>query len=168
MKVVLYMAMSVNGFIAKENSETPWSADEWKSFSRFVGKAKNIVIGRKTYDLMEQSGDFQKIGNPFTIVLTRKAAKRDDGPSFVHSPKEALDLLEMKGFKYALIAGGGEVNASFMKAGLIDEIYLDVEPLLFGKGITLFANENINVKLEFLGIKKISGNTRQLHYKVVK
>lgn len=60
------------------------------------------------------------------------------------------------------------MNASFIAAGLIDEIFLDVEPHLFGKGIKLFEGKNFEAKLKLLGVKKISKNEVQLHYKVLK
>ena len=55
MKVILYQAMSVNGYIAGAHDETPWSDEEWKSFSKAVSEAGNIIIGRRTYELMKKS-----------------------------------------------------------------------------------------------------------------
>jgi len=46
------MAMSVNGYIAKENGETHWSDEEWRSFSEKVKEFACIIIGRKTYEIM--------------------------------------------------------------------------------------------------------------------
>ena len=53
-----------------------------------------------------------------------------------------------------------------MKENLIDEIILDVEPLIFGKGIKLFSEGNFEAKLELLEVRKISDNVVQLRYKV--
>ena len=77
-------------------------------------------------------------------------------------------MIEEKGFEKAFLAGGGQLNASFMKEGLVDEIYLDVEPLLFGKGIKLFADADFEYKLELLECKKLNANTLQLHYEILK
>lgn len=57
---------------------------------------------------------------------------------------------------------------AFMKEGLINEIYLDVEPLIFGKGIKLFADSDFEYNLELLEVNKLNENTVQLHYKVIK
>jgi len=80
--------------------------------------------------------------------------------------KAALDIL--KDADEVVVAGGGKLNASFLKEGLVDEIYLDVEPIAFGKGIKLFDDEDFEVNLELIEVNKISQNEIQLHYKVKK
>jgi dihydrofolate reductase len=165
MKVVLYMAITANGYIAKENNETPWSDEEWKSFSNIVKKIGNLVIGRKTFEIMNQDDEFQQIGNPFTVIISNK---EDNNSNFVNSPEQAIKLLEEKGFSEILVAGGGILNSSFMQKGLVDEIYLDVEPFLFGKGIKLFADNEFEAKLELLETKQLSKDTIQLHYRILK
>ena len=165
MKIILYMAMTANGYIAKENNETPWSDEEWESFSEKVKKIKNLVVGRKTFEIMEEGEEFQKIGNPFTVIVSNK---KEDNSNFVNSPEQAIKLLEEKGFSEILIAGGGILNSSFMQKGLVDEIYLDIEPFLFGKGFKLFADNDFETKLELLETKQLSKNVIQLHYKILK
>ncbi|TES95125.1 dihydrofolate reductase [Patescibacteria group bacterium] len=168
MRVILYMATTINGYIARKNDETPWSDEEWQSFKKKVSEIGNIVIGQRTYDIMKKGEEFQKIGNPFTIVLTRKKQEGNSNFAFVNSPKKALDLLKEKGFSEALIAGGSMLNSSFMQEDLIDEIYLDIEPFVFGNGIKLFADNDFEKKLELIETKPLSKNTIQLHYKVIK
>ena len=165
MKVVLYMAITANGYIAKENNETPWSDEEWESFSEKVKKIKNLVVGRKTFEIMEQEEEFQKIDNPFTVIVSNQ---KENNSNFVNSPEQAINLLKEKGFSEILVAGGGKLNSSFMQKGLVDEIYLDIEPFLFGKGIKLFAENDFETKLELLETKQLSKNVIQLHYKILK
>lgn len=61
--------------------------------------------------------------------------------------------MEKKGFKETLVAGDGHLNGSFMAESLIDEIFLDVEPVAIGKGIRLFENGRLGVKLRLLETK---------------
>ncbi len=168
MKAILYMAMTVNGYIAKENNETPWSEEEWLSFSKFIKEIKNIVIGKNTYEIMKKSNEFSKIGNPFTVIVSKENFAHSSNFFIAKSPKEALKILKEKRFTKALIAGGGMLNSSFMKEKLIDEIYLDIEPVVFGKGIKLFSDITPYAKLEMIETKKLSKSTIQLHYKVLK
>jgi len=169
MKVVLYMAMTVNGLIAKENDETPWSDIEWESYAKVIRQFKNLILGRRTYEIMNADKNlFSKIGNPFTVVVTKQKLLDTKNFAFVKTPKEALKLLKEKRFSEVLLGGGGTINGAFMKENLIDEVYLDVEPLVFGKGIKLFANADFETKLELLSIKKLSKSELQLHYKVLK
>ena len=168
MQVILYMATTVNGYIAKENNETPWSHEEWLSFFKFVKEIKNIVIGKNTYNLMQKNDEFSKMGNPFIVVVSKEDFAHDSNLAIVKSPKEALKTLKGKRFAKALVAGGGILNSSFMKEKFVDEIYLDIEPLVFGKGIKLFSDNNFDAKLELIDTKRLSSNTIQLHYRVLK
>jgi dihydrofolate reductase len=159
--------MSVNGFIAKENDEAPWSQEIWDSYYHIAKKFKSIVLGRKTYEIMKEANEFEKIGNPFITVITSKNYKSTENTVFVKSPTEAIALLKHKGFSEALLAGGSQLNTSFMKENLVDEIYLDIEPVVFGKGISLFSEGDFDKKLKLIESKKISDNVVQLHYKVL-
>jgi dihydrofolate reductase len=167
MKVILYMAITVNGMIAKKNGGTSWSDEELVAYENIVRKFGNLIIGRKTYEVTEKS-DFESVGNLFTVVVTsNKDFKSKEKIKFVDSIQDALKILEDKGFSEVLVAGGGKLNTSFMKAGLVDEIYLDVEPLVFGEGILLFSPVDFQRKLKLLEVKKLSDQTIQLHYKVL-
>ena len=169
MKKVLYMAMSLNGYIAKENNATPWSEEEWNIFSEKVKEFGCIIVGRKTYQIMKDNNEFQKISNPLTVVISkRNTDERSSNFVFLDSPEKALTFLEEKAFDKVLIAGGSVVNTSFLEKKLIDEIYLDIEPIIFGKGIRLFQEIDIETDLELLEIKKLSKNTMQVHYKIAK
>ena len=146
------MATTANGYIAKENDETPWSDVIWSGYYDFVKKRGNIILGKRTYELMKEVNEFEKIGNPFTVVVSREDFAHNSNFSITKSPKEALKILEDKHFDKILVGGGGTLNSSFMKENLIDEIILDVEPLVFGKGIKLFSDNNFDAKLELIEI----------------
>ena len=82
------------------------------------------------------------------------------------APKKIIKALSKKGFKTAFLAGGGALNASFLREGLVNEMYLDVEPLIFGKGIQVVAPSEFEYELELLGVKNLNKDTVQLHYLV--
>lgn len=167
MNVILYMATSANGYIAKANNETPWSDAGWESFAQKVSDVKNLVIGRKTFEIMQEAGDFEAIGNPFTVVVSSQKLEADN-VVFVESPEAALRVLEEEGYAEVLIGGGALLNAAFMQQGLVDELYLDIEPMFFGKGIPLFSGDDFDVQLELLGTREVSKDVLQLHYAVRK
>lgn len=168
MKVTLYMAITANGMIAKKNDDTPWSDAEFESYLSTVKKFGNVIVGNRTHPLYEES-DFPAMGNPLMVVLTRNENLKEDGRvKYVNSPNKALEIVEAAGFKEALVTGGGFVNTAFIEKGLVDEIYLDIEPLVFGEGIPLFQPGDFECELELLETEKLSENTIQLHYKVKK
>lgn len=167
------MAMSANGLIARDNDETEWSSEESDSYIAKVKEIGNMVIGRRTYELMleddNKDASTQNLGNPMIVVLTSDDKYKDtEKVRFVKNPIEAISLLGKEGFERMVVVGGGKTDTSFIKNGLIDEIYLDVEPVIFGQGIPLFAPEKFEYKLKLLETKKLSPNTVQLHYEVIK
>lgn len=173
MKVILYMAISANGMIARKNDKTDWSVDESNAYREKVKECGNLVIGRRTYELMQEDenkdADTDVLGNPVVIVLTGNSTFKDKKKAkFVKTPKEAIDFLEQKGFETAMVAGGSKVDTAFLKEGLVDEIYLDIEPLIFGKGIPLFIPADFEYRLKLLEVKKLSDQTIQLHYLIEK
>lgn len=168
MKVILYMAITANGYIAKKNDDTSWISEvEWNSYSASVRKAGNLVIGHRTYDILTKQPEFSEFANVKIAIVSNKDFKTlSSNHVIVKTAKAALDMF--KKYEEIIIAGGGILNATFMKEDLVDEIYLDIEPIVFGHGISLFAPEDFEYHLELLETKKISENTIQLYYKVVK
>jgi len=175
MGVILYMATTINGLIAKENDNVSWiSETEWGNFSGMIKKTGNMIIGKRTYKIMLKNDEFNRsnLNEIKTVVLTNDASLEIHNPQFIFiakSPKEATNILFNQGFKIIVVCGGGELNGSFMKENLVDEIYLDIEPTAFGKGIKLFGDKtNFETKLEVIGVKNTSPNEIQIHYKVLK
>lgn len=171
MKVILYMAVTVNGLIAKEDDSADFlTATESSSYVSTVQSAGALVIGRRTYEVLSEQPEFQEFVKSGVKIMALShndsLELKDPSHRIAHSPKEALDLL--KDQTEVIVAGGAKLNASFMKENLIDEIYLDIEPAIIGKGIPLFVGENFNVELKFLGQEMLSKNEIQLHYEIVK
>jgi len=168
MKVILYMAITANGIIAKNNDDTNWiSKEEWDSYSLAVRTAGCLIIGRRTYYILTKQPEFSELKDVKLVVVSETNIETLSPNHIVaYSPKEALGLLS--DFKEVVVAGGGTLNASFLSENLVDEIYLDIEPIIFGEGIPIFKGKDFEYKLELIGQKKISDNEIQLHYKILK
>lgn len=168
MKVILYMATTVNGLIAKEDDDTSFvSETEWNSYSSIVQKAGNVIFGRRTYEIITKQPEFKEFEKVKVVIISNQDIKTLSSNHLVaKSPKEGIELL--KEFEQVIVAGGGMLNSAFMKEKLVDEIYLDIEPIALGKGIKIFADEDFEANLELIETKKLSDNEIQLHYKVKK
>ena len=168
MKVILYMATTINGFIAKQNNDTSWiSKDEWDSYSAMVRKAGNVIIGHATYDIITKQPEFSEFKDVKVVIVAHQTFPTlSPNHSVVHSPKEAIAFLQ--DFTEVVVAGGAVLNAAFLNDHLVDEIYIDIEPVVFGTGIPLIETSDFENTLELLGMKQISQNEIQLHYKIVK
>ena len=168
MKVILYMATTANGYIAKLSHDTPWSDAEFTSYSDKVKEVGNLIIGKTTYDLMLEENAFADLDEPFVAALTSSnQSPAREKTAFVKNFKDALKVLEKQGFQTALVGGGGQADSSALESGLIEEIFIDVEPLIFGRGISLFTPSNFDLKLKLIDTKKVGESGIQLHYQVI-
>ncbi|MBN1168764.1 dihydrofolate reductase [Candidatus Woesebacteria bacterium] len=173
MKVIQQNAISVDGYIAGPNHDISWtSIESWEDFINLTNETGNLVLGRVTYGLMQSAGELEHFKKIQVVALTTNdqlVEKKDNIIVTNKSPKETLKLLKEKGHKKVLIGGGGRLNASFLEAGLIDEIYLNVHPLVLTQGTPLYTvYKNNKLDLKLLNTKKLSTQVTQFHYKVIK
>ncbi|MDB5239058.1 MAG: folA [Candidatus Parcubacteria bacterium] len=160
-KAFLIAAVSADGFIAKnEQHAAMWTgkADK-KRFVELTKRAGVVVMGSTTY---------ATIGRPLkervNIVYSR--TKTFEGAEITSlEPRALMQELESRGFKEVAICGGSHIYSMFMKAGLIDTIYLTIEPLLFGSGISLF-NEEMTQRLKLVSSAESESGALLLEYKV--
>ncbi|HEY8108932.1 MAG TPA: dihydrofolate reductase family protein [Patescibacteria group bacterium] len=167
-KTTLYLAITVNGMIAKQNGHVDHvSKQSFAGYRRMIKRAGNVVVGRRTYEDMLEGGDLKGL-HVEACVVSRKRFTAKEPFHAVTSPHRALAWLAKQGQTNVLVTGGAHIAASFMKAGLVDELYVDVEPTALGSGVNLFEGKDFEVKLKLLGTKKLSRDEVQLRYKVVK
>jgi dihydrofolate reductase len=166
------MAASLNGIIATPAQlEDFLSNANWQELLKLAKDCGCLIWGRKTYALVSK-WDERHLA-PLKEI-TKIVVSRDSGlqllPGYLQadSPEAALTKLASLGFSRAVLSGGAGLNSSFAKAGLLDEIIIDSEGIVVGKGIPLFAPEVFQLPLELLGYKTITDNILQLHYRVKK
>ena len=75
--------------------------------------------------------------------------------------------MRAKGFDRVIIGGGSKPATGFMKQRLINEIWLDIEPLAFGNGVPIFQKSDLDVKMRLIKTVRLSRNTIQLRYRVL-
>lgn len=167
MKVTLYMAISVNGYIAKLNDNTEWVCEsDWDELQKKLKESDAVIMGRRTYEI---SGEDFPYGECLNVVFTRNPnlAKEQNNTLFTNkNPAEVLNVLERQRKENILIIGGGEINRLFLKSGLVDEIILSVHPILLGDGVKFSANGLYESELKLLGVNKLDQDLVQLRYKV--
>lgn len=171
MKTTLYMAMSANGIIARENNEEDFlSHDNWKTLIELSHKAGCLIWGAKTYGLVKQWGKqyWDDVKDIRKIIVSDERIELEEDCILAHSPEDALEKAKVEGFSEIILSGGSTLNASFAKAGLIDEVILNVEPVVVGKGIPVFAKDDFEFHLELQDVKKLNNEILQIHYKVKK
>ncbi|MDP1722447.1 MAG: dihydrofolate reductase family protein [Candidatus Gottesmanbacteria bacterium] len=168
MNVTLLMAITINGFVAGQDDDTEWVKDI-DALYKMTAEAGVAIMGKRTYDECVKYNAFPYKG-ALNIVMTHDKTlltKSTDDVIFTDAtPQGALQLLEQKGFDHALVIGGGNINGSFLKAGLINEIILDIHPMVMAKGIHLFEGDFPYQQLELMSFTKINDDLLQVKYRV--
>lgn len=148
MKVILAMVLSLDGKSTKaDESPNLWaSVEDQGFFKQLKEKVGVLIMGRKTYEAA---------GKPHGDGIRRIVMSRNTGFSLPTDINEAL------------LIGGSELNAEFFRRKLIAEMYLTVEPKIFGAGLPLAQIAGLDVQLELLTVKQLNPQgTLLLHYRV--
>ncbi len=162
MKTFIIAALTADGYIAKDVQHSPFnwtSKADKKRFIEITKKAGVIIVGSNTYKTFP--GPLKERTN---IVYSR--SKTFEGAETTQDdPVELLKKLEARGFKEAAICGGEAIYTMFMKAKVVDRIYLTIEPILFGKGIKLF-NDDMLFHLKLVSSAESESGALLLEYAV--
>ncbi|MEA3452987.1 MAG: dihydrofolate reductase family protein [Patescibacteria group bacterium] len=166
MKIILVMAITADGKIAKHKNHFPdWTSREDRAFfAEFSRKQKVVLMGGNTFKTFKNP-----LKDRLNVVFTnKKDTELYDNVLYVSGkPEDVVKKLEQQGHNSAVLGGGAHLNTQFLISGLIDEIFLTVEPIVFGQGISLFKDE-FEVNLELIKTEKLNKNTVLLRYKVIK
>jgi dihydrofolate reductase len=146
----LFIATSIDGFIARENGSIDWLNDMPNpdqldyGYGDFIATIDVILMGRKTYEEVLGFGVEWPYGNCKCFIVTSKADFQVQTPntSLLHTIDEAM-IQELRSVskKNTWIVGGGELITAFINCGAIDAMTISLIPILLGKGIRLFPNE---------------------------
>lgn len=162
MNVLIIAAMSADGFIAHDNTELAnWTSKEDKKlFVELTKRAGVMVMGHTTY---------KTIGHPLphrrNIVYSKSDQAQDDIEMTSEAPADLLARLQAEGVTEVAVCGGASIYSLFMQAGVVNEVYITVEPVLFGVGVSLF-HSRLDAPLTLLETRKLNDNTVLLHYRV--
>ncbi|RYU92162.1 dihydrofolate reductase [Mucilaginibacter terrigena] len=171
MKISIYIATAANGLISNSRNVPDWLSPEYgQGMYAISQKFKAVIMGKTTYNII--APDYLPLKDEgTTVVLTTDETAKSDNPTITFtndSPAEIKQILEYKGHTEAVIIGGTMTISQFMNAGLVDEIYFIVEPVLFDNGLPLLKDVVGEFKLKLLDVSKLNNNTVQLHYLIQK
>jgi dihydrofolate reductase len=143
-KVILYIASSLDSFIARENGDVDWLfSDQDYGYYDFLDSIDTTLMGNKTYIQMLSFGDgFHYKDKTNYIFTTNSKHLEADYVKFINVDITAfVKSLKNKNGKDIWLVGGGQINTIMLNAGIIDEIILSIHPIILGRGIKLFEGE---------------------------
>jgi dihydrofolate reductase len=170
-KIVLYIAASLDGYIARPDGSTEWLHDERYSlpnedygYSSFLKTIDTTLMGHSTYKVIlgfDMPFPYPDKSNyVFSRSATHAAAEHvtfvsDDVVAFV-------EQLKQQPGKAMWLIGGGQINTLLLNATLIDEIILTYIPIVLGQGIPLFAAGAQETQLQVTNSKSYGNGFVQL------
>jgi len=179
-KIIVYIAASADGYIARPDGDVEWLNRRPRKFDygmrELYRTIDTILLGRKTYDF---ALDYQKkMGRKGAIfdsklanyVFSRKPPKIvAPGVEFVTEPVKAFARrLRTEPGKHIWMMGGGELIASFLDAEEIDEFDIHVIPLFIGEGIPLIAPRHRDITLHLRATQKYPDGVVRLRYEIAR
>jgi dihydrofolate reductase len=172
-KIVVYIATSADGYIARPDGDVAWlnrprPAGNYgmASFFRSMG---TIVWGRKTYEFALGMGGVGAYGLKVEhfVFSHRPPEAQPNGVKFVSEPvRRFAKQLRARAGKDIWIMGGASVIASFLDKGEVDEFIIHVIPVFIGEGIPLIQARHRLVRLALLSSRRFSDGVVRLHSSV--
>lgn len=171
-KLILYISMSLDGFIATKDDDLSWLSmvekkGEDYGYGPFNEQVDTYLVGRKTYEVVLKltGGDFPQAQQHKCYVITRQPLQNKEGITFYNGDIEGLILgLKKEEGKHIYCDGGAEIVKLLMEKNLIDEYIISVIPTILGEGKRLFKGEIPGIQLKALPSKQFESGLVQLHY----
>jgi len=168
-KIVLYIATSLDGYIARENGDIDWlsmveSPNEDYGYTDFLKSVDTVIMGRRTYDQVLTFGDFPYKGKK-CYVISRTARPKDDYVEFWSGDIcKLISEIRQKDGSNIWLVGGAQIAGEFLRKNLIDRYIISVLPVLLGKGILLFHSDIPEIRLQLLRNVAYPSGLVQLSY----
>lgn len=167
-KIVLFIAMSLDGYIADSKGGVGWlnghgsDNENIDVYSKFVKDIDTILMGWNTYyQVATELSPTEWIYNNFiTYVITHNERNSTDRIRFTNeNPIDLLTKLKSETGKNIWICGGANLAQQLIHSDLIDQYYISVIPTLLGSGIRLFGSMEKEIKLKLLKTQNYNGIT---------
>jgi dihydrofolate reductase len=179
MKVSVYIATSLDGYIARCDGSIDWLNEanavvpegEDCGFMAFMNSVDTLIMGRKTYEQVLSFGQWPYGDTPVVVLSHNSIEIPADLPDTIshsaESPSALLTRLATQGVKHVYVDGGSTIQG-FLAESLIDEITLTQIPVIIGEGISLFAPQQGDITLIHLGTMSYEFGFVQSKYAVKK
>lgn len=158
MKTIVYIAQSLDGFIAKKDGDITWLEEIPNpdgsdfGFSDFMKKIDALLMGRNTYEKV-LTFRFWPYEKPVYVISNtiKELPENLEGKVFIVRGEilEILESLESKGLK-SIYVDGGKLIQSFLSEDLIDTMIITTMPVILGEGLPLFASIGRELKWELV------------------
>ena len=164
-RYIAYVAASVDGRISLTSKTLPsWtSKEDWRFFQKSISQMDAVIVGRNTY---ESAASRLRKRTTFVLSHRPKTLVRRGNVTFMNP--ETVDIGKLLGgYKRVAVLGGGAVYRFMLERGLLDEIFVTIEPLIFGRGKEMFIGGTKTTCVRLLSVERLNrAGTLLLHYRI--
>lgn len=178
-KVILDLAVTLDGFIEGPNGEVDWCImDNEMAFDQFLSGVDIILYGRKSYDLwgeytpLDTASEYEKqiwalVHSKKKIVFSTTNAGSGGPVQYItHNIEAEIRKLKQESGKDMWLYGGASLISTFINLGLVDEYRLSVHPVVLGAGKPLFEGLEKRTRLTLTDVRTYNSGVVQLKYQV--
>lgn len=167
-KVILFIAISLDGYIADGNGQVDWlngqdpTSIPDSNYDEFMKTIDTVVLGWNTYhQIVTELSPNQWVYNGISsFVVTHKKLISTSEVQFVNeNPCELVTRLKQQRGKNIWICGGANLAQQLIRENLIDQFYISVIPILLGKGVPLFGQMEQALPLKLIKTQTSNGIT---------
>jgi dihydrofolate reductase len=172
--VVYSVAASLDGYIAADDGGVDWlhaSMVKGESYDldTFQRSIDGVLMGSRTYEKSLMLGGSPGSKTPCWVFSTRSLKAKKGITVTSADPRDVVQQLASHGVSRAWLMGGGELAASFLERGLIDEVSVAVMPVVLGAGIPLFGRlKSAYTSLKLIESKTFKGGALGLRYSPIR
>lgn len=169
-KVVLYIATSIDGCIARTDGSLDWlervdTEEEDYGYEEFFDSIDTTLMGNTTFKQILGFDVEFPYQNKRNLVFTRGEPKETPYATVTnHDPAELVRQLKKEEGKDIWLVGGGTLNGALLSADLIDQMIITITPVVLGEGIRLFEGGAPELPWELTGADAYDNGFLQLTY----
>lgn len=175
-KIKLYIAASIDGYIAGPDGELDWLSDYPITpelnygYKDFFDSIDTVVMGGRTYRDILNMGVIYPYKDKTSYIITRNAFKssKEDIIYITNNIENNISELKKSVGKDIWLVGGGETVSLFLNQNWIDEMIITYIPILLGEGIRLFPNKAKESKWSLIQSQTFINGVVQTRYQVQK
>lgn len=175
-KISVFIATSLDGYIARKNGDIDWlvkfnpptGEDEEKDcgYSQFFSSVDVLIMGRNTYETVSRFDTWPYQGKRVVVLSSTLTSVCKQAELFSGNTEHLIKKLHAEGIKHIYVDGGVTVS-QFLDSGFVDQMIISLIPVVLGSGIPLFSKIKNDKWCRLVSSKPYSNGLMQLQYEVV-
>ncbi|PKH05810.1 dihydrofolate reductase family protein [Moritella sp. Urea-trap-13] len=171
--VILYIATSLDGYIAKTDHDLSWLSHvdvkgEDYGYQKFLDGVSAVIMGNTSFQVIKDFGNWPYASKQCFVASHSPDITPNDNVTFITDPAATIKQLKSNGEGNIWLLGGANLADSLLRLDLIDELIISTIPILLGNGIRLFNAPQPALDVSVLSSKCYPSGLVQTHYRIIK